>query len=119
MAVFSASSTTLARVGPGSWEEGDRQGKFIRVRKRLSLTLTAQGGLSNTIGAVALGFRSGGLISAQCILFTDGSSVKRFVALFTDGTNLYVADPQVSTDADRGKAADVTGVLVCEVTGLQ
>jgi hypothetical protein len=101
-----------------AWEEGDRQGKYVCTVRRLSITLATQGGLTNTVSAVSLGFRSGGLISAQAILFTDGSSVLRAVTLMTDGTYLYVADPQVSTDADRGKAADVTGTLVCEVRGL-
>lgn len=100
------------------WEIGDRQGKHIRVCKRLTLSLTAQGGLSNTIGYAALGFRSGGIKAARTILFTDGSSVLRNVGLFTDGNNVYTADPAVSTDADRGKAADVTGTLICEIEGL-
>ena len=114
MAAISSSAVTQV----SAWEEGDRQGKFVRVRKRLSIALSSQGGASNTIGAVALGFRASGLISAQCLLFTDGSLVKRWVGLFTDGDNVYVADPQVSTDADRGKAADVTGTLVAEISGL-
>lgn len=100
------------------WEVGDRNGKHIRVCKRLSLSLSSQGGASNNIPASALGFRSSGIKAARCILFTDGSSVKRHIALFTDGDYLYTADPAVSTDADRGKAADVTGTLVCEVEGL-
>lgn len=112
-AITSAEVTQVA-----AWEEGDRQGKFVRVRKRLSLALTAQGGATNTIGAVALGFRSGGLISAQCLLFTDGSAQKRVVWCFTDGTNLYIGDPTDTTDATRGIPADVTGTLVVEVTGL-
>lgn len=99
-------------------EEASKNGQSIYVIKRLSLSLSSQGGLSNTIGAVALGFRAGGLVGAHTLLFTDGSSNKRWIGLFTDGTNLYTADPQVSTDADRGKAADVTGTLVCEVWGL-
>lgn len=116
---MSAYSGTPTKVGPGAWEEGDRQGKFLGVTKRLSLVLSSQGGGTNTISATSLGFRSTGLISARCILFTDGSSVKRWIALFTDGTYLYTADPTVATDANRGAAADVTGTLVCEVTGLQ
>ena len=115
---MAAYTGTPTLVGPGSWERGDRGGKRISKVRRLSLTLTAQGGLTNTISAVSLGFRSGGLIQARCILFTDGSANKRHVDLFTDGTYLYTADPSVATDADRGKAADVTGTLVCEVEGL-
>lgn len=115
MAAFSG---TVTPVGPGAWEVGDRTGKFNRVTKRISIALSSQGGASNVISATSLGFRSGGLIAARCLLFTDGSAVKRHIALFTDGTNLYTADPQVATDADRGKAADVTGTLVAEVDGL-
>jgi hypothetical protein len=115
---MAAYSGTPTRVGIGAYEKGERSGKLVSKVKRMSLSLTAQGGLTNTIGAVALGFRSGGIISAKCILFTDGSANKRFIGLFTDGTNLYTADPLVSTDADRGKAADVTGTLICEVEGL-
>jgi hypothetical protein len=109
---------TPTRVGPGGWEVSDRQGKLICIRKRLSLTLSAQGGATNTISATSLGFRSTGLISAKCILFTDGSAQKRHVNLFTDGTYLYVADPTNPTDATRGIPGDVTGTLVCEVDGL-
>lgn len=100
-----------------SWEEGDRNGKFIRVVKQLSLALSSQGGTTNTVGYAALGFADGGIDSVRTVLFTDGSSVLRAVATMTDGDNVYTADPQVSTDADRGKAADVTGTLVIEVSG--
>ena len=100
------------------WEESDRGGKYIRVCKRLSLTLSSQGGATNTISAASLGFTTAGLVSAQCLLFTDGGSQKRYVDLFTDGTYLYVGDPTQATDADRGEPADVTGTLVCEVKGL-
>lgn len=115
MAAFSG---TVTLVGPGAYEIGDRTGKHIAVRKRISITLATQGGDSNVISATSLGFRSAGLIKANCLLFTDGSAVKRWIALFTDGTNLYTADPIVSTDANRGKAADVSGTLVAEVDGL-
>ncbi len=114
MAAYSGTPTVLS-----AWVEKDQAGRALRLRKRLSLSLSSQGGLSNTIGAVALGFQAGSLQLAQTVLFTDGSSVKRCVGCFTDGDNLYTADPQVSTDADRGKAADVTGTLIVEVAGLQ
>lgn len=114
MAAYSGTPTNLQ-----TWEEGDRQGKHVRMWRRLSVSLSSQGGLTNTLGAVALGFKAGSLSAARLVLFTDGSSVKRAVTLMTDGTNVYTADPQVSTDADRGKAADVTGTLVLEVAGLR
>jgi hypothetical protein len=107
-----------AVVQDQAWEVGDRQGKFVRVCKRLTITLATQGGATNTCGAVALGFRADGLKAARCILFTDGSAQKRVVWLFTDGTNLYVGDPTNATDATRGIPGDVTGTLIAEVEGL-
>lgn len=114
MAVLASSAVTQV----AAWAEGDQQGKYVRVRKQLSVVLSSQGGATNTCGAVALGFRSGGLQSAICLLFTDGSSQKRVVWCFTDGTNLYIGDPTNATDATRGIPGDVTGTLVVEVTGL-
>lgn len=99
------------------WEEGDRFGKRVRVVRRLSLALTAQGGTADTISATALGFRAGMLERATCILFTDGSANKRVVWCFTDGTNLYIGDPTQATDANRGLPGNVTGTLIVEVAG--
>jgi hypothetical protein len=101
-----------------AWNESDRGDKFIRVRRRISLTLATQGGATNTISATSLGLKSDGLEGAQFVLFTDDSgSQKRALHLFTDGTYLYVGDPQDATDASRGEPADVSGVLVCEIYG--
>lgn len=102
----------------GIWETGDRFGKRIRVHKRLTITLSSQGGGTNTIGYAALGFASGGIQYVHCVLFVDGSSNNRQIALFTDGNNVYTADPSVATDANRGLAADVTGTLTFEIAGL-
>lgn len=113
MGAYTGTPTVVA-----SYDVGDRYGKHVETRRRLSLSLSTQGGESNTISAVSLGFRAGGLISARCLLFTDGGSQKRTVELFTDGTYMYVADPIESIDADRGEPKDVTGTLVCEVNGL-
>jgi hypothetical protein len=115
---MSAFSGTVTLVGPGAYEIGTKSGQYIAVRKRISIDLTAQGDATDTIGAVALGFRTGGLIAARCILFTDGSDQKRWVGLFTDGDNLYVADPTNATDATRGIPGNVTGTLVAEIDGL-
>lgn len=98
------------------WAVGDRYGKLQEISKDLSISLSSQGGLTNTVGKTALGFTT--INTVQLISFTDGSSVLRALGLMTDGTNVYTADPQVSTDADRGKAADVTGTLVFRITGL-
>lgn len=97
------------------WEVGDRFGKFQEFVKDMSITLSTQGGATNTIGKVALGFST--IYSAQCLLFTDGGSQKRAVWLFTDGTNVYVGDPTNATDATRGIPGDVTGTLVLRVSG--
>ena len=113
MAAYSGTPTVVE-----SYEVGDRFGKFRKVYRQLSLSLSSQGGATNTIGAVALGFRSGGLQSVNCVLFTDGGSQKRAVWCFTDGTNLYIGDPTNATDATRGIPGDVTGTLVVDCWGL-
>ena len=100
------------------WEEGDRLGKRVRVRKILSLVLAAQGGAVNLIPATQLGFAAGQLDIAHCVLFTDGGLQKRHAMVFTDGTNLYCGDNTQATDANRAVPADLTGTLVVEVAGL-
>jgi len=114
MAVYSGTPTIDTAY---SFPVGDRTGKQIMMRKKMSIALSTQGGATNTIGAVALGFASAGIIEARCLLFTDGGSQKRAVTLFTDGTNVYVADPTQATDANRFIPADVTGTLVLIVEG--
>ena len=99
-----------------AWDVGDRFGKRIAVAKDLTITLDTQGGGTNTIGKAALGFST--IYTVECLLFVDGSAVKRWIALFTDGDYVYTADPVVSTDADRGEAADVSGDLTLRITGL-
>jgi hypothetical protein len=100
-----------------AYEVGDRNGKLRHIRKKMSITLASQGGATNTIGAVALGFASGGISEARCCSFTDGGAQIRAVELFTDGSNVYVGDPTQATDANRGIPADVTGTLVLVVEG--
>lgn len=112
MPAYSGTPTVLRQ-----WEEGDRFGKRQCVVKRLSLSLSSQGGTSNNIPATQLGFRAGELEKAVCILFTDGSSNKRVVWCFTDGTYLYIGDPTQAIDANRGLPGDVTGTLIVEVSG--
>lgn len=113
MSAYSGTPTILR-----AWQDGDRQGKFIRVVRRVSITLSTQGGATNNIPATQLGFKAGGLERAHLVLFTDDSgSQKRALSLFTDGTYLYTGDPQTSTDADREEPTDVSGVLICELYG--
>lgn len=114
MAAYSGTPTVDTAY---SWEVGSRNGKFMLMRKKMTITLASQGGATNTIGDAALGFASGGIIEARACLFTDGSSQKRDVWLFTDGTNVYVGDPTNATDATRGIPGDVTGDLVLVVEG--
>lgn len=114
MATFSGTVTN--NIVP--WEEGDRQGKRIRIRKNITITLASQGGATNTITAASLGILAGQCSFVQCIQFIDGGSQKRTVWLFTDGTNVYVGDPTQATDANRAIPADVTGTLTLEIAGL-
>lgn len=100
-----------------AFEQGDRTGKFIRVVRNLTLTISSQGGTSNTIGDAALGFASGAIDSVKVVNYTDGSAQNRGILAWTDGTNIYLGDPQVSTDADRCEPLDMSGTLQIEVTG--
>lgn len=111
MGAVAASAVTKVR----SWEVGDRFGKTQEYCKDVSIALATQGGATNTIGKVVLGFST--IYTATCLLFTDGGSQKRAVWCFTDGTNLYVGDPTNATDATRGIPGDVTGTLVVRLTG--
>lgn len=110
MAAYSGTPTVLRK-----WELGDRYGKQVEWCKDISISLSSQGGATNTIGKVALGFSD--IYAVQCLLFTDGSAQKRAVWLFTDGTNVYVGDPTNATDATRGIPGDVTGTLVLRISG--
>lgn len=100
-----------------AFEQGDRYGKLVRVVRNLSLTISSQGGATNTIGYAALGFASGGISGVRLVNYTDGSSQNRGIIAWTDGSNVYLGDPQVSTDADRCEPLDMTGTLVIEVYG--
>ncbi len=110
MAAYSDTPTVLRK-----WELGDRYGKEVEWCKDISIALSSQGGATNTIGKVALGYST--IYAVQCILFTDGGSQKRAVWLTTDGTNVYVGDPTQATDANRSIPADVTGTLVLRISG--
>lgn len=101
-----------------SYELGDRNGKSQGVVRGLTITLSTQGGATNTITAAALGIKAGYCYKAICRLFTDGGAQKRAVWLFTDGTNVFVGDPTNATDATRGIPGDVTGTLALEVQGI-
>lgn len=113
MAAYSGTPTILR-----AWEEGDANGKRIRLVRRLSIALVTQGGATNLIPATTLGIKAGYLERADLVLFTDSTGPqKRALNVFTDGTYLYTGDPQTTTDADRGEPTDVTGTLVVEVRG--
>ena len=100
-----------------SYELGDRNGKQIGVVRNLTLTISSQGGATNTIGAVALGIKATYLYKVVLVNFTDGGAQNRGIVVWTDGTNVLLGDPQVSTDADRCEPIDLTGTLTIEVTG--
>lgn len=110
MAAYSG-TPTIAR----SWYVGDRNGKQVEISKDLTLTITSQGGVTNTIGKAALGFSS--IYTVTLVNFTDGGPQNRGIIVWTDGTNVYLGDPQVVTDADRCEPIDLTGTLAIRVTG--
>jgi len=102
----------------GSWVQGDRNGKRIRIVRNLTLTISSQGGATNTIGYAALGFASGGIQSVVPVNYTDGAAQNRAIFAWTDGSSILLGDPQVSTGTDRGEPLDMSGTLQIEVAGL-
>ena len=114
MAVYSG--TPIVNL---AYEQGDRSGKLIRVVRNLTLSISSQGGATNTIGAAALGFATaaGSITGARLVNFTDGSSQNRGIIVWTDGVSILLGDPQVATDADRCEPLDMTGTLQIEVYG--
>lgn len=102
-----------------SFEQGDRNGKLIRVVRNLTLTISSQGGATNSIGAAALGFsaNAGSITNVQLVNYIDGSSQNRGIVVWTDGVKILLGDPQVATDVDRCEPLDMTGTLQIEVFG--
>lgn len=101
------------------YELGDRNGKRIAVVRNLTLTISSQGGATNSIGAAALGFSTaaGSIMKVIAVNYTDGSTQNRAIFAWTDGVKILLGDPQVATDADRGEPLDMTGTLQIEVIG--
>lgn len=100
------------------WWEGDANGKRLRIRKIVDLTISSQGGATNSIGYAALGFASAQIQSVTFVNYTDGSSQNRGLVVWTDGSKILLGDPQVATDADRCEPIDLTGTLRLEIAGL-
>lgn len=88
------------------------------VVRWLTLTISSQGGATNSIGAAALGIAAGYIYKVVPVNYTDGASQNRAIFAWTDGSKVLLGDPQVATDADRGEPLDMTGTLTIEVTGL-
>lgn len=99
------------------YEVADRNGKTQGVRKGLTLTISSQGGATNTIGYAALGFRSGSIFAVTVRNYTDGSSQNRGIVVWTDGSNILLGDPQTATDADRCEPVDLSGTLALDIFG--
>lgn len=100
-----------------SWSLGDRTGKQVGSVKYLTISISSQGGTSNTIGAAALGFVAGQLYDVSVVSFTDSEPQNRAIFAWTDGTTVFLGDPQAATDAARGEPIDLTGTLTLKLTG--
>lgn len=112
MSAYSGTPTIIS-----AYEVGDRNGKQVGVRRILTLTLSSQGGATNSIGFAALGFASAAMYSVVCTNFTDGSSQNRGLIAWTDGSKILLGDPQVVTDADRCEPIDLTGTVSLDIFG--
>lgn len=114
MSAYSGTPTNVVQP----WWEGDANGKRLRIRKIVDITISSQGGATNSIGYAALGFASAQIHSVSPVNYTDGSSQNRAIFAWTDGSKILLGDPQVATDADRGEPLDMTGTLRLEIAGL-
>jgi hypothetical protein len=97
------------------WEVGDRAGKQIEVVVDATLTMSSNGATAADIASSLFAMSS--LYSVECVSFVDGSSVRRWMPVFTDGTDIFTGTITTATDADRGKAENVTGSLRVLVHG--
>jgi hypothetical protein len=97
------------------WEVGDRFGKQVEVVVDATLTMSSNGATAADIPASL--FIMSSLYSVECVSFTDGSSVLRWMPVFTDGSDIFTGTVTTATDADRGKAENVTGTLRVLVHG--
>lgn len=113
MAAYTGTPTIVS-----AYEVGDRNGKRVGVRRILTLTLTAQGGATNSIGYAALGFASAQILSVHAVNFTDNAAQNRGIIAWTDKSLVLLGDPQVVTDADRCEPIDLTGTLTIDCFGL-
>lgn len=82
--------------------------------KRLTLTLTGQGGASNTIGATALGFTS--LIACSNATADDDGFLYPAMVSY-DGSKIFLTDMSGATDATRDVPTDITDTVRITVIG--
>ena len=115
MASLSSSAVRVIR----SWTEGGVSGKE-RICKRVALTLTGQGGLTNVIPAAAFGFRVIEEVS-NCLSPTITLVGKVIIPAVTDGDNVYLSKVDVAgaTGFETGNPADWnnTGDFLITVKG--
>ncbi len=100
-----------------AYTQGDRHGKTVGYVKNVTISISSQGGATNSITAASLGFAASSLYNVIPVNYTDGSAQNRAIFAWTDGNKVLLGDPQVTTDADRGEPLDMTGTLTIEVTG--
>ena len=103
-----ASLASTAVVVNDWWTEAGVNGKR-HIAKRVTLTLTGQGGTSNKILASVLGLNK--LLDASCFVKADGSAANP-AAVSADQSTLYLLD--VSTTL---VPTDITGTYTGVVKG--
>ncbi len=96
----------------GSWRTA---GTKTVAHKRLTLTLTGQGGATNTIDATTLGFTK--LLSCSNATADDNGFLYPAMVSY-DGSKIYLTDMSNATDATRDVPVDITDVVRITVTGF-
>ena len=99
--------------------------KSFGVRRKLAITLAAQGGTAGDIPASALGLKQ--ITSTRTYAAYIGSAwvgnAPTFIGnststLLQDGNYIFPVDLTQATDASRANPANITGVLDVEVEGI-
>lgn len=99
------------------WESGDRQSKLRHKVRICDVVFAANGGTANDVPASLFGMTK--ITEAYCIRAVDGSAALSWVAVMVeaDDEGILLGDPEDSTDATRGNAADYTGTVRLKVCG--
>lgn len=113
MAAITSANVTLIR----SWEDGDRQSKFVQYQGVFDVVLSSQGGTAGDIPATAFGWTK--IYAAICVRAIDNSAALAVImpTVEVGDTGVLICDPENATDATRGNPTNYTGTVRLHLFG--